>query len=56
MLIREKKEICNTCEHKSKNDFCNNCGCYIPLKVYVSDCELGKWKKDIIIKEEESKL
>lgn len=44
MLVREKKAICNKCEFKSEYNFCTVCGCYIPIKVYVSDCEKGKWK------------
>lgn len=42
-LLRRTK--CNQCEHLSKHKFCNQCGCFMPIKVWLktSKCPISKW-------------
>ena len=37
--------ICRACDQLSEHNFCNQCGCYMPLKTKMgwADCPLKKW-------------
>ena len=51
MTPEEKLKICQSCEFlnteglKMFRDFCNKCGCYMPIKVHVpiAHCPINKW-------------
>lgn len=45
MEIEQKAAICKTCEERSSLNFCNKCGCFIPLKIIPkgATCPLNKW-------------
>lgn len=38
-------DICKSCEHLAKMDFCKICSCYMPVKTYMpgQSCPLKKW-------------
>lgn len=43
--IKERANICKTCEHLTKVKTCAKCGCNIYLKVTLAfeKCPQGKW-------------
>jgi hypothetical protein len=42
---KERMEICEKCEHFTKLFFCDECGCFMPVKTGLENktCPLGKW-------------
>lgn len=42
---KERLDICTKCEHYSKNHFCGQCHCYMPLKTKfaIFHCPIHKW-------------
>lgn len=44
-LVAKRKPICDKCPMKSKHNFCNDCGCFLPAKQRVEDavCPMNKW-------------
>jgi recombinational DNA repair protein RecR len=38
-------DVCKSCEHLAKMDFCKICSCYMPVKTYLpgQSCPLKKW-------------
>ena len=46
--IKERYDTCSACEFFDKQfKFCNNCGCFLLIKVTIpmASCPLGKWDK-----------
>lgn len=41
----QRIKICADCEHFTETKFCNQCGCYMPLKTIIplSKCPILKW-------------
>jgi len=39
-------DICNSCEKLHSTNFCTLCGCYMPVKTFLSNakCPMDKWK------------
>ena len=44
-LVAFRKPICDACEFKSKHNFCNDCGCFLPAKQSLEEaqCPKSKW-------------
>lgn len=43
---KERMNICTECEHFIKTTkFCDECGCYLPIKVRIPilNCPIDKW-------------
>ena len=42
-------EVCKICEHLTKFQFCDQCGCWIPLKasIEISKCPKNKWPNEL---------
>lgn len=41
-------EICESCESLTKLKFCNECNCFMPVKVWAKfiDCPKYKWTRE----------
>ena len=46
-VIQNRKSICDSCDNLKLGFLCNQCGCFMPMKVRLSGegvkCPLGKW-------------
>jgi len=44
-LHKTRYNICNDCDKLNKMKFCNECGCYMPVKskFKIFNCPLQKW-------------
>ena len=44
-LHDQRAETCKNCEKLNKLRFCDECGCFMPLKTWLkmSQCPLNKW-------------
>lgn len=45
-LVREERiNKCDQCNELSAKKFCNQCGCFMPIKTWLksSECPLKKW-------------
>ena len=44
-LAKSRYDICKQCEHLTKLKFCDECYCFMPVKVRIKgvECPLKKW-------------
>ena len=42
---KQRWDMCNVCEHLTKNNFCRKCGCLLRIKILFQRmyCPVGKW-------------
>ena len=48
-LVRKKRiEICENCESLTKLKICKECGCFMPVKIWIKfiDCPIEKWARE----------
>lgn len=45
-IAKLRMAVCERCPALSASKRCNECGCYMPIKVYMKTaaCPLGRWK------------
>ena len=48
VLIKNRMDICSSCEHFAITKQCKLCGCFMPAKTLLSNaaCPIGKWDKE----------
>lgn len=44
-ISEERRQVCQSCDQLSTYNICNQCGCFMPMKVKLAaaKCPLQKW-------------
>jgi len=45
LTAKSKYDLCKQCDYLNEFKFCKQCGCFMPLKVFVpgATCPINKW-------------